>query len=192
MIQCVSYSLMFENRLLIDIKDINFEKGKLHIIKGENGSGKTSFLRSIVGWVKPSTGKIIIDGTWTYQPQSFHLFNPKVKDNIQHSASSQEWLNLLNLDNYGDTLVSKLSGGERQKIALVRTLSEDTDLYLIDEPTSYMDEYSKRMAYKLIQEVLLDHKKTILLIVHENVEDLFETAIQYSISNQSLVIDKIW
>jgi hypothetical protein len=38
----------------------------------------------------------------------------------------------------------------------------------------------------------LDHKKTILLIVHENVEDLFETAIQYSISNQSLVIDKIW
>jgi ABC-type multidrug transport system ATPase subunit len=192
MIQCVNYKLMFGDKLLINSKNISFEKGKLHIIKGENGSGKTSFFRSIVGWIKPSSGNITINGTWTYQPQSFHLFNPKIKDNINLSTRCKEWLNLLNIDNYEDTLVSKLSGGERQKIALVRTLCEDTDIYLIDEPTSYMDEYSKQVAYELIQKVLLNKNKTVLMIVHENVEESFKTAIQYSISNQSLVIDKIW
>lgn len=192
MIQCTNYKMMFEDRLLLSIEHLTFEKGKLHLIKGENGSGKTTLIRSIIGWIKPSDGQIIMNGTWTYQPQIFHLFNPKVKENFKQSSIAEEYLRQLNCENFNEILVSKLSGGERQKIALVRTLCEDTDVYLLDEPTSYMDEVSRNMAYELIQKVLLDNNKTVLLIAHDNVEDYFKSGIQYTILNQKINVDKTW
>jgi len=192
MIQCKGYKLMFENRLLLDIDDMTFQKGKLHLFKGENGSGKSSFFRSLVGWIKPNSGEISFNGSWTYQPQNFHLFSPKVKDNFELNDKTETWLSGLNLNGFNQFNVSKLSGGERQKVALIRTLTQDSDVYLLDEPTSYMDESSKAIVYALIQEELLDKGKTVLLISHDNNDIPIKSGIQYRIINQKLEIEKTW
>lgn len=192
MIQCNNMKLVFENRLIFDINDLTFEKGKLHLIKGENGSGKSSLFRCMIAWIKPSSGNVKVNGSWTYQPQNFHLFSPKIKDNFEVTTQVMEWLNVLNLNKQIDLHVSKLSGGERQKVALVRTLLQDTDIYLLDEPTSYMDESSKAVSYALIQEELLDKGKTVLLISHDNNDLPFKSGIVYRITNQKLFIEKVW
>lgn len=192
MIHCKNYKLMFEDRNILEIEDIKFDKGKLHLFKGENGSGKSSFFRSLVGWIKPIHGDISLYGSWTYQPQNFHLFAPKVKDNFELDEKIESWLNGLNLNGLHHFNVSKLSGGERQKVALIRTLARDTDIYLLDEPTSYMDESSKAIVYALIQEELLDKGKTVLLISHDNTDIPIKSGIQYRIVNQKLQVEKTW
>ena len=192
MIQCNNMKLVFEDRLIFDINDLTFEKGKLHLIKGENGSGKSSLFRCMIAWIKPSSGNVKVNGSWTYQPQNFHLFSPKIKYNFEVTTQVMEWLNVLNLNKQIDLHVSKLSGGERQKVALVRTLLQDTDIYLLDEPTSYMDESSKAVSYALIQEELLDKGKTVLLISHDNNDLPFKSGIVYRITNQKLFIEKVW
>lgn len=192
MIQCKNYKLMFENRIILEIEDMMFDKGKLHLFKGENGSGKSSFFRSLVGWIKPNNGEISISGSWTYQAQNFHLFSPKVKDNFELNEKIESWLNGLNLNGFYHFNISKLSGGERQKIALIRTLTQDTDIYLLDEPTSYMDESSKAIVFALIQEELLDKGKTVLLISHDNTDIPIKSGIQYRIINQKIQVEKTW
>lgn len=192
MIHCDKYKLMFNSRLILEVSDLTFNKGTIHIIKGENGSGKSSFFRSLIGWIPQTNGNITIKGTWTYQPQNFHLFSPKVKDNFEISEKVKEWLNCLNLSNYDHFNVAKLSGGERQKVALIRTLAQDTDIYLLDEPTSYMDESSKAIAYRLIQEELLDKGKTVLMITHEIGEIPFKTGVVYRIVDQEMHVEDTW
>jgi len=183
---------MFKDRIILEIEDMTFDKGKLHLFKGENGSGKSSFFRSLIGWIQINNGEISLSGSWTYQPQNFHLFSPKIKDNFEINEKIESWLIGLNLNGFYHFNVSKLSGGERQKVALIRTLTQDTDIYLLDEPTSYMDESSKAIVYALIQEELLDKGKTVLLISHDNTDIPIKSGIQYRIINQKIHVEKTW
>lgn len=192
MIRCSDLKVHFKERLMFQIDDITFEKGMLHIIKGENGSGKSTFFRALIGWIPLTFGSVQFEGKWIYQPQQFHLFKPKVHDNFKDRNKALGLMGRLNICDLMDASVAKLSGGERQKIALVRSLCEQTDIYLLDEPTSYMDDQSKQIAYALIQSELLDKGKTVLLITHESIHEPFRSAKQYLLNDQTMSLTETW
>jgi ABC-type Mn2+/Zn2+ transport system ATPase subunit len=192
MIHCTDLSIVLNNRKLLQLKNVVFERGLIHIIQGENGCGKSSLFRCMIGWMTPTTGQAKIDGTWIYQPQQFHLFAPKVMDNFANEELAKQMLVSLKAESILNQSVKRLSGGERQKVALVRSLCENADVYLLDEPTSYMDESSRLLAYHLIKEQLLNRGKTVLMINHESIIEPFDSGKLYLFKEARLNIVNTW
>lgn len=192
MIRCTDLSIVLNHKELLHIEDISFEKGTIHIFQGENGCGKSSLFRCMTGWSSPDSGSCVIMGSWVYQPQQFHLFAPKVMDNFLDVELAKQMLVSLKAEAIINQSVKRLSGGERQKVALVRTLCASADVYLLDEPTSYMDESSRLLAYQLIKERLLSLGKTVLMISHESVMEPFDCGKVYFFKDSKLNIINIW
>jgi ABC-type cobalamin/Fe3+-siderophores transport system ATPase subunit len=192
MIHCTDLSIVLNSKKLLSIDVLFFEKGLIHIIQGENGCGKSTLFRCMTGWTKPDSGVCKIDGAWVYQPQQFHLFAPKVLDNFSDVELAKQMLVSLKAEAIINQSVKRLSGGERQKVALVRTLCENADVYLLDEPTSYMDESSRLLAYQLIKEQLLNRGKTVLMINHESIIEPFDSGKLYLFKEASLNIVNTW
>lgn len=192
MIHCTDLSIVLNNKHLLYVDKISFDKGLIHIIQGENGCGKSSLFRCMTGWSTASTGSCDIEGSWTYQPQQFHLFSPKVMDNFTDVELAKQMLISLKAEAILNQSVKRLSGGERQKVALVRTLCTDADVYLLDEPTSYMDESSRLLAYQLIKEQLLNQGKTVLMINHETIMEPFDSGKLYLFKDSKLNVIQTW
>lgn len=192
MIRCTDLSIVLNSKKLLHIDEIFFDKGLIHIIQGENGCGKSTLFRCMTGWTKSDSGVCKIDGIWVYQPQQFHLFAPKVLDNFSDVELAKQMLVSLKAEAIINQSVKRLSGGERQKVALVRSLCENADVYLLDEPTSYMDESSRLLAYHLIKEQLLNRGKTVLMINHESIIEPFDSGKLYLFKEARLSIVNTW
>ncbi|PKM64634.1 MAG: hypothetical protein CVU96_01880 [Firmicutes bacterium HGW-Firmicutes-20] len=192
MIHCTDLSILINNKQLLSTESLTFEGGMIHIIQGENGCGKSSLFRSMIGWMPFSSGHCQILGTWIYQPQQFHLFAPKVADNFVNIELAHQMLISLKAESILSQSVKSLSGGERQKVALIRTLCEEADVYLLDEPTSYMDESSRLLAYYLMKEHLLDRGKTVLMINHEVITQPFDSGRLYLFKDSKLNVVHTW
>jgi ABC-type Mn2+/Zn2+ transport system ATPase subunit len=192
MIRCTDLSIVLNSKKLLHIDEIFFDKGLIHIIQGENGCGKSTLFRCMTGWTKPDSGVCKINGIWIYQPQQFHLFAPKVLDNFSDAELAKQMLVSLKAEAIINQSVKRLSGGERQKVALVRSLCENADVYLLDEPTSYMDESSRLLAYHLIKEQLLNRGKTVLMINHESIIEPFDSGKLYLFKEARLSVVNTW
>ncbi|PKM64893.1 MAG: hypothetical protein CVU96_00605 [Firmicutes bacterium HGW-Firmicutes-20] len=192
MIHCTDLSIELNNKQLLSMESVTFDSGMIHIIQGENGCGKSSLFRSMIGWMPFTSGQCQILGTWIYQPQQFHLFAPKAADNFTNIDLARQMLVSLKAESILSQSVKRLSGGERQKVALVRTLCEEADVYLLDEPTSYMDESSRLLAYYLIKEQLLNRGKTVLMINHEMITEPFDSGRLYLFKDRKLNVVKHW
>jgi len=186
-------SYFYENSKII-LRDVNLEirKGDKICIRGENGSGKSTVLNLVAGLLIPSTGKIVIDSStqiqniknWfeniSYVQQNIFLFDDSIINNITLNSGYNKnkfdnIINLLSLEkifcNFKagvNSLVgkngSKLSGGQKQVLAVARALYKDSEIILFDEPTSAMD-----LNYMTIFKnfLLNTSNKTILVVTHD-------------------------
>ncbi|EXF27005.1 ABC transporter [Finegoldia magna ALB8] len=159
-------------------------------IMGESGSGKTSILNSIAGILTPDKGDIILDDNILFSDkinlkpqlrnigyvfQDYALFpNMSVKDNIFFMNPDEFYTNSLIkklgieylLQNFPNTL----SGGEKQKVSIVRALSKKPDLLLMDEPFSSIDEKFKNKFYKELIEIKKSLDVPIIMVTHNRHE----------------------
>lgn len=175
------------------IKDISFsvEKGDFISIVGPSGGGKSTLLKLASFLLSPTQGTILLDGRdyetidpialrkeVSYCFQTPHLFGETVKDNIQfpYTVRNQsmdkkrvkELFALFQMDlDYLDRDVMKLSGGEKQRIALIRQLLFEPKVLLLDEVTSALDRVNKEIVENVIAS-LHDKGITILWITHDS------------------------
>ena len=173
------------------VKDINIEvkEGEFISFLGPSGCGKTTLLSIIAGLISPSCGTVELDGKDLstndspdigYMLQQDYLFPWKtIKENILLGLKLQKKSTLKNVDKVLQLLEEielshtenffprQLSGGMRQRIALVRTLATDPKLLLLDEPFSALDYVTKLKLEDLVFTTLKHYHKTAVLVTHD-------------------------
>lgn len=188
------------------LKDISFtvNEGDFLSIVGPSGCGKSTLLNIIAGLIKGSDGQVYIDGVRSncvspkigYMFQRDHLFEwLTVWNNVLLGLHIKKNINQKNIDkinsllkNYGledfkSHYPNELSGGMRQKVALIRTLALDPEVLLLDEPFSALDYQTRLNIGDEIFQIIKNEGKTVIMVTH----DLSEAI---SMSDRILVLSK--
>ena len=172
MIVCKAKKLYGE-KLALDV-DYSFEEGKIYAIIGNNGSGKSTLLNVLAKQIR-FEGEITLPGNVVYMTQAAYNFDFSVKQNVllfvpkkdaQKRQDAERMMKEIGLDGLAKKNANKLSGGEGQKTALLRTLMQDAKVLLLDEPTSSMDVTSTKIAEKLVLEYQKKTGCTVFIVTH--------------------------
>ena len=142
---------------------------------GSNGIGKTTFAKMLAGVEKPTAGEVDEEVTIAYKPQYLVSdFEGTVSDFLYMNAPSygskifeSEIMTPFTLEEMLDKKVSKLSGGELQRLAIAATLSKDAEIYLFDEPTAFLDVEQRLIAAKVIRKMVESRNAASLIVDHD-------------------------
>ena len=160
------------------LKDVsfNFEKGKIYLLCGHNGSGKTMLLRLLCGLITPTSGTIK-GGDYTYgviiETPTFVEYET-ARQNLKFLASIQKKIAMtdieraikkVNLSNVIDKKVKKYSLGMKQRLAFCQAIMEDPDVLLLDEPFNALDSKHFNLILNIIKE-MKEEGKLIVIAAH--------------------------
>lgn len=186
----------FNDLIAVDNLSFQVDKGELICILGPSGCGKTTVLRTIGGFLKPSSGKIYIDGEdITNLPsenrpvstvfQSYALFpHMTVMENVIYGLKfksysrkealikGEEYLEIVGLKQEKNKKVTALSGGQQQRVALARSLIINPKVLLLDEPLSNLDAKLRIKMRDEIQDIQKKFNITMIFVTHDQEEAL--------------------
>lgn len=196
MIKIENLTKKFKNNTIFSDINAEVHKGEVISLLGPSGAGKSTFLRCINMLGEPTSGKILLDGKDLVSSsekeliqlrthigmvfQSFNLFeNKTVIDNItlapikvkgmskeDAEAKAHGLLNTVGLDDKANVYPDSLSGGQAQRIAIVRALAMDPEVILFDEPTSALDPEKVGEVLSVMQD-LAKKDMTMIIVTHE-------------------------
>jgi osmoprotectant transport system ATP-binding protein len=195
MIEFRDISKVYEGKAVVDHLSLNIAEGELFVLVGPSGSGKTTSMKLINRLVEPSDGDTYVRGTRAidydlaelrrgvgYVLQNSALF-PNMT--IFQNAGIQLEVNGVSLADrqtrvfalldrvglphaeYADRMPNELSGGEQQRVGIVRALAGEPDIILMDEPFSALDPISRRSLQDLVLQLHNELKTTILFVTHD-------------------------
>merc|ERR1711935_1306662 len=154
-----------------------FSDSEILVMLGENGTGKTTFIRMMAGKLEPDAGSADVPVlNISYKPQKIspksqntvqHLLHEKIRDCYIHPQFIADVMRPLNINELIDQEVQNLSGGELQRVAIALCLGKPADVYLIDEPSAYLDSEQRLHAAKVIKRFILHAKKTGFVVEHD-------------------------
>lgn len=184
--------------------DVSFEKGKLTAIVGPNGAGKSTLIKAIMGLIKPISGKVEFEMSVrdakkqiAYVPQSGSvdwdfpatvgdivlmgryghigwIKRPKQVDkDIAHAM-----LEKVGMERFSDRQIAQLSGGQQQRVFLARALTQEAEIYILDEPLKGVDIKTEAILIGLLKE-LARNGKTVIVVHHDlaSVEAYFDNLV---------------
>lgn len=167
----------FSNQFRLDIDAGGFTDSEIIVMLGENGTGKTTFIRMLAGVDRPDDESADIpELNVSYKPQKLvgrteqtvrEVFLEKIRDMWLHPQFQTDVARPLRIEDIIDQQVCNLSGGELQRVAITLALGKPADIYLIDEPSAYLDSEQRIVAAKVIKRFILHAKKTAFVVEHD-------------------------
>lgn len=185
---CYSYHTMEGETEALSNLSFQVQTGEFLAVVGPSGCGKSTLLSLICGLLKPDSGRILLDGQPVlegdtrigYMLQKDHLFEWRTirsnaclgleiqkKMDPDHEKKVEELLKAYGLGNFAEARPSELSGGMRQRAALIRTLVLEPDILLLDEPFSALDYQTRLEVSDDIFRIIKEQEKTALLVTHD-------------------------
>ena len=191
-------SFAYEEEEILKNCSVNIEKGKIIGIHGASGSGKSTLLNMLAGLEKPTKGEVIISGEHIEKKneeelvkfrrdnvgfifQSFHLLGTmNAVENVALPLSfrgvpkdvrlkkADKMLDLVNLGKHKKHMPNQMSGGQQQRVGVARALVVDPKIIFADEPTGNLDSHTSEEVMKLMQQVVRQQKKTLVMVTHDN------------------------
>ena len=144
--------------------------GKVIGVLGENGTGKTTFVKMLAGVLSPDEGEVSGSATVSYKPQYLQSDSEELVGTVLYEAFQKDYTQLvspLQLDELRDRRLCDLSGGELQRVSICLCLSKEADLYLLDEPSAYLDVEQRLAIARLIHDTMILREKTALVVDHD-------------------------
>jgi len=196
----------------VAVNNLNFQvvRGEILGLLGPNGAGKTTTVRMMACLLKPTSGKIFVDGYDTvkepekvkqeigYMPQRFSLYEDlTVVENLgfygkiyglssmECERKARELLEFVELSSFGNRLAGKLSGGMKQRLLLACALLHEPELLILDEPTAGVDPPLRRRFWEYFREL---NKKGVTLLITTHYMDEAENCTRIGIMNNGKLI----
>ncbi|CAN6604059.1 translation initiation factor Rli1p [Trichomonascus vanleenenianus] len=160
----------------LHIKAGDFTDSEIVVMMGENGTGKTTFCRLLAGNLTPDEGTAAPKLNVSMKPQKIapkfpgtvrQLFFKKIRAAFLHPQFNTDVLKPLKIEDIIDQEVLHLSGGELQRVAITLALGVPADIYVIDEPSAYLDSEQRIICSKVIRRFILHAKKTAFVVEHD-------------------------
>jgi len=174
----------------LNVEAGQFSDSEIVVMLGENGTGKTTFVRMLAGLLKSDEQAAaeeagdfatahnvgVPEFNVSYKPQKIspkfqgsvrQLMHKKIRDAYVHPQFVTDVMKPLVIDDIIDQQVANLSGGELQRVAIALALGKPADIYLIDEPSAYLDSEQRMATAKLIKRFIMHSKKTAFIVEHD-------------------------
>lgn len=188
MIEAKDLTKRYGDLMAVDGLNIGIKKGEVFGFLGPNGAGKTTSIKMMVGLLRPTSGKVFINGTDVQKiekgtigicPQELMLWeNLTCKESLNLMADMYEvpkkirdlrvkkLLSDLFLVEKADTIVSKLSGGMKRRLNLALSVVHEPEVVVLDEPSEGLDPQSRRVLWNYIRALRDEEGKTVILTTH--------------------------
>ena len=186
---------VYNNKIVLDVDNLNFQEGKIYAIVGPNGSGKTTLLNILNLLEKADEGQIFfydqeitnksnsdtleIRRKITLVNQDPFLFHSTVYDNIAYGlkirsippkvqkSRIRSALNIVGLSGFKDRKANQLSGGEVQRVVIARALVIEPEILFLDEPTTSIDQKHIDVVERVIKKIKKEIKTTVIFTTHD-------------------------
>ncbi|OHA62704.1 MAG: hypothetical protein A3E07_01180 [Candidatus Wildermuthbacteria bacterium RIFCSPHIGHO2_12_FULL_45_9] len=204
-IEVTNVAFAYTSSLVVQEVSFCVETGAVTAIIGPNGSGKTTLLKLLLGILKPQKGTISVFGKQPkearnfigYVPQKFSFdrtFPLTVWEFLKFShfecpsQKIEEYLNFFGMAQAKTALVGSLSGGQLQRVLLVRAMIHDPKILYLDEPSAGIDVGGEQTFYELVDRLHKQYKNTIVMVSHE-LDVVFHFATQVICLNKKLLCE---
>ncbi|MBO1000135.1 ABC transporter ATP-binding protein [Bacillus sp. SD075] len=192
-----SLSLGYGDKLIINDMNIEIPKGEITVFIGANGCGKSTLLRSVARLLKPQSGSVLLEGkaisTMSSKdvarkmailpqspvaPEGLTVYQLVKQGRYPYQSWLKQWssvdeekvrkaIEATNLTDLKDQAVDELSGGQKQRAWIAMTLAQDTDVILLDEPTTYLDMTHQIEILDLLFDLNEFENRTIVMVLHD-------------------------
>jgi len=167
-----------QGNFTLSIEPGEFNDSEIVVLLGENGTGKTTFIRMLAGMLEPDEidGEKLDEFAVSLKPQKIspkfpgtvrELLHKRIRDSYMHPQFQADVMKPLNIEALFDNSLQTLSGGELQRVAIAMCLGQPANVYLIDEPSAYLDSEQRIMAAKVIKRYIMHTKKTAFVVEHD-------------------------
>lgn len=189
--------LAYDNATIIQNLNLSIRIGAITALVGANGCGKSTLLRGVSRLLKPRAGQVILDGQdiWKLSaktlaqrlgilpqspvaPEGLTVHELVAQGRYPHQRWLRQWsaederiareaLAITNMTEYADRPVDTLSGGQRQRAWIAMTLAQDSEIILLDEPTTFLDLAYQVEVLDLLRDLNAQRGKTIVMVLHD-------------------------